>query len=241
MSERRHGGRPRRALQPLRPETRKALRGVIRGFGTSTPARRSGQPRVAVPQPARSSASACSRSSTSDTPLLATSSSPPRGWSPTSPTASDDLAGPRQQPRDTTGAIGRQEPPSRRPSPRSRRSCAGPTRPSSTCAPPSTTSTPLVDESKPVGQEAAPVPAPAAPAGARRPPDGARPLRLVKPPRPEQRPHRALRSTVPLRDSAIGPVQANGKQRDGAFPASTKALSSATPELELRRARTPSI
>jgi phospholipid/cholesterol/gamma-HCH transport system substrate-binding protein len=38
-------------------------------------------------------------------------------------------------------------------------------------------------------------------------------------------------STVPVRDVAIGPVQANGKQREGAFPASTKALSTSTPEL----------
>jgi phospholipid/cholesterol/gamma-HCH transport system substrate-binding protein len=38
-------------------------------------------------------------------------------------------------------------------------------------------------------------------------------------------------STVPVRDIAIGPVQANGKQREGAFPASTKALSQSTPEL----------
>ncbi|MCA1682562.1 MAG: MlaD family protein [Actinobacteria bacterium] len=39
------------------------------------------------------------------------------------------------------------------------------------------------------------------------------------------------RSAVPLRDIAVGPVNANGKQREGAFPASTKALHEGTPEL----------
>jgi phospholipid/cholesterol/gamma-HCH transport system substrate-binding protein len=39
------------------------------------------------------------------------------------------------------------------------------------------------------------------------------------------------RSAVPLRDISVGPVQANGKEREGSFPASTKALASATPEL----------
>jgi phospholipid/cholesterol/gamma-HCH transport system substrate-binding protein len=43
------------------------------------------------------------------------------------------------------------------------------------------------------------------------------------------------KGTVPLRDVAIGPVQANGQQREGAFPASTKALASSTPELAYGR------
>jgi phospholipid/cholesterol/gamma-HCH transport system substrate-binding protein len=43
------------------------------------------------------------------------------------------------------------------------------------------------------------------------------------------------RANVPLRNVAIGPVQANGKQREGAFPASVKALSGSTPELAYGR------
>ena len=43
------------------------------------------------------------------------------------------------------------------------------------------------------------------------------------------------RGTVPLRDIAIGPVQANGKEREGSFPASTKALNEGTPELAFAR------
>jgi phospholipid/cholesterol/gamma-HCH transport system substrate-binding protein len=43
------------------------------------------------------------------------------------------------------------------------------------------------------------------------------------------------RSSVPLRDIAVGPVQANGKQREGALPATVKALGEATPELAFAR------
>jgi hypothetical protein len=43
------------------------------------------------------------------------------------------------------------------------------------------------------------------------------------------------KSTVPLRDIAVGPVTRNGKQRDGALPASAKALESAVPEISYAR------
>jgi phospholipid/cholesterol/gamma-HCH transport system substrate-binding protein len=43
------------------------------------------------------------------------------------------------------------------------------------------------------------------------------------------------RSSVPLRNIAVGPVQANGKQREGALPATTKALDQAAPELAFAR------
>lgn len=43
------------------------------------------------------------------------------------------------------------------------------------------------------------------------------------------------KSSVPLRDIAVGTVQANGKSREGAFPASTRALAGATPELASAR------
>jgi hypothetical protein len=36
---------------------------------------------------------------------------------------------------------------------------------------------------------------------------------------------------VPLRDVAVSPVRANGAEREGAFPATVRALSKATPEL----------
>jgi phospholipid/cholesterol/gamma-HCH transport system substrate-binding protein len=43
------------------------------------------------------------------------------------------------------------------------------------------------------------------------------------------------RTNVPLRQIAIGPVTANGSAREGAFPASVKALSASTPELGFAR------
>ena len=43
------------------------------------------------------------------------------------------------------------------------------------------------------------------------------------------------RTNVPVRDIAIGPVNRNGKEREGAFPASTKALAGATPQLGFAR------
>jgi phospholipid/cholesterol/gamma-HCH transport system substrate-binding protein len=43
------------------------------------------------------------------------------------------------------------------------------------------------------------------------------------------------RSSVALRDIAVGPVQANGKEREGALPATVKALTQAIPELAFAR------
>src|SRR4051794_12841356 len=45
----------------------------------------------------------------------------------------------------------------------------------------------------------------------------------------------ATRTLVPVRDIGIGPVQRNGKERDGALPASVKALRESTPELAYAR------
>src|SRR4051794_30832873 len=45
----------------------------------------------------------------------------------------------------------------------------------------------------------------------------------------------ATRTLVPLRDVAIGPVQRNGKERQGALPASASALKESVPELSYAR------
>jgi phospholipid/cholesterol/gamma-HCH transport system substrate-binding protein len=49
------------------------------------------------------------------------------------------------------------------------------------------------------------------------------------------------RSTVPLRDIAVGPVTRNGKQREGALPASAKALGAAVPEISYARPYAPDL
>ena len=46
---------------------------------------------------------------------------------------------------------------------------------------------------------------------------------------------------MPLRNAAVGPTKRNGKQRDGAFPASTKALEEAAPELATARPYAPDL
>ena len=43
------------------------------------------------------------------------------------------------------------------------------------------------------------------------------------------------RLTPPLRDIAVGPVRRNGKEREGALPATAEALSSATPRIAFAR------
>jgi phospholipid/cholesterol/gamma-HCH transport system substrate-binding protein len=43
------------------------------------------------------------------------------------------------------------------------------------------------------------------------------------------------KSTVPLKNIAVGPVERNGKQREGALPASAKALEQAVPEIAYAR------
>ena len=48
-------------------------------------------------------------------------------------------------------------------------------------------------------------------------------------------------SAVPLRNAAVGPITRNGKQRDGAFPATTTALKQATPELATARPYAPDL
>ena len=50
-----------------------------------------------------------------------------------------------------------------------------------------------------------------------------------------------IKTTVPVRDIAIGPVQANGATRRGAFPESIDALNGATPELAFARPYSPDL
>jgi len=94
---------------------------------------------------------------------------------------------------------------------------------------------PLVDESKPVAKKLRPFLHQLRPLALNARPTVRDLSQLVNRAGPNNDLIDLNNSTVPLRDSAIGPVSANGKQRDGAFPASTKALSSATPELEKAR------
>jgi phospholipid/cholesterol/gamma-HCH transport system substrate-binding protein len=102
--------------------------------------------------------------------------------------------------------------------------------------------TPLVNESKPVAKKLRPFLAQLRPFAR-----DARPtLRdlsvLIKNPKAANSDLISLAlTTVPLRNIAIGPVQANGASRPGAFPASTQALGSAAPEVGFARPYAPDL
>jgi phospholipid/cholesterol/gamma-HCH transport system substrate-binding protein len=83
---------------------------------------------------------------------------------------------------------------------------------------------PLVDESKPVAKKLRPFLA-----------------KLLRSPGTSNDLVQLTRSSVPLREAAVGPTKRNGKQRAGAFPASTEALEQATPELATARPYAPDL
>jgi phospholipid/cholesterol/gamma-HCH transport system substrate-binding protein len=100
---------------------------------------------------------------------------------------------------------------------------------------------PLVDESKPVAKKLRPFLAELRPLA-----HDARPtLRdlsaLVRSPGASNDLIELTKSSVPVRNAAVGPTNRNGKQRDGAFPGSTKALAAAIPELATARPYAPDL
>jgi len=64
---------------------------------------------------------------------------------------------------------------------------------------------------------------------------------IIKKPGPNNDLIDLTNSAVPLRNIAIGPVNRNGAQREGSFPASTKALNTATPEVAFLRPYAPDL
>jgi phospholipid/cholesterol/gamma-HCH transport system substrate-binding protein len=95
--------------------------------------------------------------------------------------------------------------------------------------------TPLVNDSKPVAKALRPLLAQLRPFARDARPTLRDLSALIKSPTPNSDLISLANSTVPLRDIAIGPVQANGASRPGAFPVSTDALNGATPELAYGR------
>ena len=214
--------------------------GVIRGFGNAVtraaPRRRQGwrylNPSLAASsrlferaQPRHAAAPALHRRDR-------------RTSSPTSPQRRDDLAGLVDNLATTTR---RARPPQARA--RATRSagcptsCAGRTRRSSTCARRSTTSTRSSTSPSRCAKKLRPVPRRAAPARPRRAPDAPRPLAArSRRPGADNDLIELTSADVPLRDIAVGAGQRNGKQREGAFPASTKALAGVDARARLRAA-----
>jgi phospholipid/cholesterol/gamma-HCH transport system substrate-binding protein len=100
---------------------------------------------------------------------------------------------------------------------------------------------PLVDESKPVAKKLRPFFAELRPLARDARPTLRDLSKLVRSPGSSNDLIELTKSAVPLRNSAIGPIKRNGKERDGAFPASTSALKTATPELATAVPYTPDL
>ncbi len=94
---------------------------------------------------------------------------------------------------------------------------------------------PLVEESKPVAKRLRPFFAELRPLARDARPTIRDLSRLVKQAGEDNDLVDLTAGQVPLRDIAIGPVQANGKQRRGAFPESVDALRTSVPELAYAR------
>jgi phospholipid/cholesterol/gamma-HCH transport system substrate-binding protein len=100
---------------------------------------------------------------------------------------------------------------------------------------------PLVDASKPVAKKLRPLLAELRPLA-----QDARPtLRdlstLLRAPGPNNDALELLQSQIPLRNATVRSTNEDGKQRDGAFPGSVKALDTATPEAAFVRPYSPDL
>lgn len=100
---------------------------------------------------------------------------------------------------------------------------------------------PLVDESKPVARKLRPFLRELRPLAQDAQPTLRDLVRLIRSSGTNNDLVELTRGAVPLRDIAIGPVKANGKDREGAFPASASALGTATPELAYARPYAPDL
>ena len=94
---------------------------------------------------------------------------------------------------------------------------------------------PLVDESKPVAKKLKPFFDELRPLAQNAVPTVRQLATLIKRAGKSNDLIELTNSTVPLRDVAIGPVNVNGKERQGAFPASVDALRKSVPELTASR------
>jgi phospholipid/cholesterol/gamma-HCH transport system substrate-binding protein len=100
---------------------------------------------------------------------------------------------------------------------------------------------PLVDDAKPVAKKLQPFFAQLRPLARNARPTLRDLSALVRSRGPGNDLIELTNSAVPLRNAAVGPINRNGKQRDGAFPATTTALKQSTPELATARPYAPDL
>jgi phospholipid/cholesterol/gamma-HCH transport system substrate-binding protein len=218
------------------PKTRNALRGVIRGFSTAYAGRgRELNSGWLYLNPSLAASSRLFRELNYDTPLFERFVVASSKLVSDVAERRDDLAGLVDNLATTTGAIGRQKealadaigelPPFMR-------------RANTTFVNLRSTLDdlkPLVDDSKPVAKKLRPFLAELRPLARNARPTLRDLARLIRQAGADNDLIELTRSTIPLRNVAVGPVQANGKEREGAFPASVRALKVATPEFATAR------
>jgi phospholipid/cholesterol/gamma-HCH transport system substrate-binding protein len=224
------------------PKTRKALSGVIRGYASSYAGKGAeANAGWAYLNPSLAASSRLFKALDSDTPALK------RFISQSSQLVGDlaarrsDLAGLVDHLATTTGALGRQK--------QALSTAIGDLpdfmrRADTTFVNLRATLddlAPLVDESKPVAKKLRPFFAELRPLARDARPTLRDLSALVRSPGASNDLIELTKSSVPLRDAAVGPTRRNGKERDGAFPGSTKALKQATPELATARPYAPDL
>jgi phospholipid/cholesterol/gamma-HCH transport system substrate-binding protein len=100
---------------------------------------------------------------------------------------------------------------------------------------------PLVDDSKPVAKKLRPFLRQLRPLAQDAQPTVRQLVTLIRQAGPNNDLIDLTNGNVPVRNQAIGPVQANGSSREGAFPASARALKASTPELASARPYAPDL
>ena len=218
------------------PKTRKALSGVIRGFGTQYAGKGAEANRGWMYlNPSLAASSRLFQELNYDTPMLKRFIVSSSKFVTDVAERHDDLAGLVDNLATTTGAIGRQKnalstaiaelPPFMR-------------RANTTFVNLRATLddlAPLVEESKPVAKKLRPFMAELRPLARDARPTLRDLSRLIRTAGPDNDLIDATKSIVPVRDIAVRDVEANGKKREGAFPASIRALHEGTPELGFAR------
>jgi phospholipid/cholesterol/gamma-HCH transport system substrate-binding protein len=218
------------------PKTRKALSGVIQGYSTAYGGRgKEANKGLQYLNPALASSSRLFEELNRDTPLLERFVVSSSDLVTTIAERREDLAGLVDNLATTTGAIGSQKEAladaiSQLP--------AFFRRANTTFVNLRSTLDdlePLIEESKPVAKKLRPLLAELRPLARNARPTLRDLATLTRRAGKDNDLVELTRGTVPVRNIAIGPVQANGQQRDGAFPESTKALKSAIPEIAYAR------
>jgi phospholipid/cholesterol/gamma-HCH transport system substrate-binding protein len=224
------------------PKTRKALSGVIRGYAASYEGRgQEANAGWAYLNPSLAASSRLFKALDADTPALKRFISESSNLVGDLAARRSDLAGLVDHLATTTGAIGRQK--------QALSTAIGELpgfmrRADTTFVNLRATLDdlePLVDESKPVAKKLRPFFAELRPLARDARPTLRDLSALVRSPGASNDLIELTKSAVPLRNAAVGPTRRNGKERDGAFPGSVKALKEATPELATARPYAPDL